>query len=70
MIKKSDRKIVKEQFGVEFYYNEINKVGYIKVIRINSDDLLQTIKFWDNDRLVNRMQFEDACITWCDRNAA
>ncbi len=70
MIKKSDRKVVRELFGVEFHYGEINKVGYIKVFRLGTSELLQTIKFWDNDRLINKNQFNDACTTWCDQNAA
>ena len=62
--------IKKEQFGVQFEYSEFNKVGQIIVRRLGGEDILQTIKFWGGDRLTNYEQFNNACVRWCDQNAA
>ena len=70
MIPKLKRVIEKEQFGTYFVYNEINKVGSISVRRMGGRELLQTIKFWGNDRLKTFEEFSDACTTWCDQNVA
>ena len=70
MISKNKRVIEKPQFDVVFTYGERNKVGHIIVSRLSGGDILQTIKFWDKDRLKTFEQFNDACVIWCDNNAA
>jgi len=70
MISKLKRTITRPQFDVKFTYGEKNKEGYIIVSRLSGKDILQTIKFWGEDRLKTFAEFDDACITWCDQNAA
>ncbi len=70
MIKQVDRKETRSMFGVDFYYSEKNGVGKVKVMRLNSDEVLQEIKFFGNDRLKTKLEFNDVCTMWCDQHAA
>lgn len=69
-ITKKNNIIQKPQFDVEFEYLECNGEGKIIVRRLSGKDILQTINFWGGDRLKTFEQFNDACVCWCDRNAA
>jgi len=70
MISKDKKIIETPEFDVKFSYGEKDKEGYIIVSRLSGGDILQTIKFWENDRLTTFEQFRNSCSVWCDENIA
>lgn len=57
-----------KKFGTTFKYYEINGTGHISVIF--NEEVINTINFWDGDRLKNFEDFEDAITCWCDKHIA